>query len=233
MEKELQLQPRLQCIASLVPQGARLADVGTDHGYLPVWLLQHGRIESAIASDINALPLDHARATAREYSVTERMDFRLCPGLAKIKAEECDAIAIAGMGGETIWGILAAAPWTRDGRHTLLLQPQTKIEELRLRLCENGYAVTREHLVRDKGKLYVVMTVTAGERYTPGAEQLYGGLALEREALYGDYLAHQIARLRRRAEGLRQSGSGEADGFAALADALEAKKGKWEHDNGT
>ena len=136
-------------------------------------------------------------------------------------------------GGETIWGILAAAPWTRDGRHTLLLQPQTKIEELRLRLCENGYTVTREHLVRDKGKLYVVMTVTAGERYTPGAEQLYGGLALEREALYGDYLAHQIARLRRRAEGLRQSGSGEADGFAALADALEAKKGKWEHDNGT
>ena len=85
MEKELQLQPRLQCIASLVPQGARLADVGTDHGYLPVWLLQHGRIESAIASDINALPLDHARATAREYGVTERMDFRLCPGLAKIK----------------------------------------------------------------------------------------------------------------------------------------------------
>ena len=66
-----------------------------------------------------------------------------------------------------------------------------------------------------------------------GAEQLYGGLALEREALYGDYLAHQIARLRRRTEGLRQSGSGEADGFAALADALEAKKGKWEHDNGT
>ena len=137
------------------------------------------------------------------------------------------------MGGETIWGILAAAPWTRDGRHTLLLQPQTKIEELRLRLCENGYAVTREHLVRDKGKLYVVMTVTAGKRYTPGAEQLHGGLALEREALYGDYLAHQISRLRRRAEGLRQSGSGEADGFAALADALEAKKGKWEHDNGT
>ena len=87
MKKELQLQPRLQCLADLVPQGARLADVGTDHGYLPVWLLQRGRMESAIASDINALPLDHARATAREYGVTERMDFRLCPGLAKIKAE--------------------------------------------------------------------------------------------------------------------------------------------------
>ena len=151
MEKELQLQPRLQCIASLVPQGARLADVGTDHGYLPVWLLQHGRIESAIASDINALPLDHARATAREYSVTERMDFRLCPGLAKIKAEECDAIAIAGMGGETILGILDAAPWTHEGVHTLILQPQTKVDLLRCWLCGHGYRFLSETLVRDKG----------------------------------------------------------------------------------
>ena len=121
-----------------MPQGARLADVGTDHGYLPVWLLQHGRIESAIASDINALPLDHARATAREYGVTERMDFRLCPGLAKIKAEECDAIAIAGMGGETILGILEAAPWTHEDVHTLILQPQTKIDLLRCWLCGHG-----------------------------------------------------------------------------------------------
>ena len=65
MEKGLQLQPRLQCIASLVPQGARLADVGTDHGYLPVWLLQHGRIESAIAYDINAMQLENAISTTR------------------------------------------------------------------------------------------------------------------------------------------------------------------------
>ena len=132
MEKELQLQPRLQCIASLVPQGARLADVGTDHGYLPVWLLQHGRIESAIASDINALPLDHARATAREYGVTERMDFRLCPGLAKIKAEECDAIAIAGMGGETIRDILDSGKAHLNGRERLILQPNGGEQPLRL-----------------------------------------------------------------------------------------------------
>mgnify|MGYP000783897118 CR=1 FL=1 len=96
-KKELQLQPRLQCLADLVPQGARLADVGTDHGYLPVWLLQHGRMESAIASDINALPLDHARATAAEYGVTACIDFRLCPGLAKIGSEECGTVAIAGI----------------------------------------------------------------------------------------------------------------------------------------
>ena len=232
MAKHLELTPRLRLLADWVPQDAKLADVGTDHAYLPVWLVLHGRVASAIASDLRKGPLERARETGRTYGA-ERIDFRLCNGLADIRPEEADTIVIAGMGGENIASILAAAPWTADGRHTLLLQPQTKIEELRLRLCENGYAVTREHLVRDKGKLYVVMTVTAGKRYNPGAEQLYGGLALEREALYGDYLAHQITRLRRRAEGLRQSGSGEADGFAALADALEAKKGKWEHDNGT
>ena len=182
MTRELSLQPRLALLASLVPQGAVLADVGTDHGYIPVCLRQRGVIDRAIASDIGREPLEHARRTAEEYGVGG-IDLRLCAGLDAIAPEECDTVLIAGMGGETIWGILAAAPWTRDGRHTLLLQPQTKIEELRLRLCENGYAVTREHLVRDKGKLYVVMTVTAGERYTPGAEQLYGGLALEREAL--------------------------------------------------
>ena len=232
MTRELSLRPRLALLASLVPRDTVLADVGTDHGYIPVYLRQKGVIDRAIASDIGREPLGHARRTAEEYGVTG-IDFRLCAGLDAIAPEECGTVLIAGMGGETIRDILAAAPWTRDGRHTLLLQPQTKLEELRLWLCENGYAIAREHLVRDKGKLYVVMTATAGERFTPSAEQLYGGLALEREALYGDYLAHQISRLRRRAEGLRRSGSGEADGFAALADALETKKGKWEHDNST
>ena len=188
MEKELQLQPRLQCIASLVPQGARLADVGTDHGYLPVWLLQHGRIESAIASDINALPLDHARATAREYGVTERMDFRLCPGLAKVKAEECDAIAIAGMGGETILGILEAAPWTHEGVHTLILQPQTKIDLLRCWLCGHGYRFLSETLVRDKEQLYVVFRVRAGMGQELSEAEALTGLLLRSDPLYGEYL---------------------------------------------
>ena len=82
--KTLQLQPRLQLLADLVPVGAKLADVGTDHGYLPVWLLQQGSISRAIASDINAEPLEHARKTAAEYGVSEQMDFRLCAGLEKL-----------------------------------------------------------------------------------------------------------------------------------------------------
>ena len=86
--KHLQLQPRLRLLADMVPQGARLADIGTDHGYLPVWLMQQGRIASAIAADIGPEPLAHARRTAEEYGAA--LDLRLCDGLRGIAAHEAD-----------------------------------------------------------------------------------------------------------------------------------------------
>ena len=123
--KELHLQPRLQLLADLVPQGAKLADIGTDHGYLPVWLLQNKRITAAIAADVGYEPLQHAVRTAQEQGVSD-IDFRLCDGLKGISEDEVDAIAIAGMGGETIIHILSAAPWTKkESGYTLLLQPMT------------------------------------------------------------------------------------------------------------
>ena len=147
--RQLQLQPRLQLLATLVPEGSRLADVGTDHGYVPVYLLQRGLIKGAIASDIGAEPLQHAKNTAAEYGVAG-INFRLCPGLDTVAPEECDTILIAGMGGETIITILENAPWTKRGEHLLLLQPMTKVEMLRKWLADNGYTFTGERLVFDK-----------------------------------------------------------------------------------
>ena len=232
MEKELQLQPRLQCIASLVPQGARLADVGTDHGYLPVWLLQHGRIESAIASDINALPLDHARATAREYGVTERMDFRLCPGLAEIKAEECDAIAIAGMGGETILGILEAAPWTHEGVHTLILQPQSAGQALRQYLAEHSFAIEREALARDGHFFYTVLRAKKGHMppLSPGQQYASPQLLRADGPLLGPYLARIETALAGTVLGLQRADEPEKLRYyeTALAEIREMRK---QHDD--
>ena len=237
MEKELQLQPRLQCIADLVPQGARLADVGTDHGYLPVWLLQHGRIDHAIASDINALPLDHARATAREYGVTEQIDFRLCPGLAKIMPEECDTIAIAGMGGETILSILESAPWTHESIHTLILQPQTKVDLLRRWICGHGYRFLSETLVRDKEQLYVVFRVTAGTGQELSEADALTGVLLHSDPLYGEYLSQHLTKLRRARDGLAVSSLADKDARIAhlteLIGEIERRKEEWEHGNGT
>ena len=95
--KRITLQPRLRLLAEMTPHGGRLADIGTDHGYLPVWLLQEGRIPSAIAADVGAEPLEHARRTAEEYE-TQGLDFRLCDGLSGIEPEETDTVVIAGMG---------------------------------------------------------------------------------------------------------------------------------------
>lgn len=230
-KKELILQPRLALLSSLVSVGASLADVGTDHGYLPVYLLQKGAITHAIASDINALPLEHARRTAQEYGVTEGIEFRLCAGLDAISAQEVDTVVVAGMGGETIIEILKNAPWTRE--KTLLLQPMTKPELLRSWLTENGYAITQEHLVRDKDTLYAVFTATGGESAALTPAQAFCGAKSVHDPLYGDYASERITKLTRAAAGLR--GSKRADREARVAELeaiikeLEQSREAWQH----
>lgn len=220
MERRLQLQPRLQLLADMVPEGCRLADVGTDHGYLPVYLLQRGRIRGAVAADIGAEPLAHARRTAEAYGVTG-IDFRLCDGLRDIAPNEVDTVVIAGMGGETIIAILEGAAWTKDGAHTLLLQPMTKAADLRRWLAVNGYSFTEERLVWDKNYLYPVLRVTGGG--TPQAlteRQALTGVALDGDPLYREYLTQQADKLRRTAEGLRRSTKPDAQERADAAEAL-------------
>lgn len=107
--RPVELSPRLLAIAHQVPLGARFADIGTDHARLPVWLLEHGRIPSAIAADLKEGPLSRARQTAARHNLTERISFRLGDGLTPLGPEEADAVAIAGMGGETIASILGSS----------------------------------------------------------------------------------------------------------------------------
>lgn len=220
--KQLALQPRLHMLARLVPEGCRLTDVGTDHGYLPVALLQQGRISTAIASDIGAEPLEHARRTAVQYGVDD-MDFRLCAGLSGVAPEETDVIVIAGMGGETIISILQDAPWTADGQHRLLLQPMTKAAALRHWLADNGYTFTDEHLVEDKGRIYPILCVEGGAfRPLTEAEALCGVLLAD-DPLYAAYLTEHITKLRRSAEGLRRSSDPGGGRLAAQAESLAAE----------
>lgn len=147
--------------------------------------------------------------------------------LSAIAPDEADTLVIAGMGGETIIHILESAPWTRGC--TLLLQPQTKIELLRAWLREHGYAADAERLVEDKGKLYLVLSVRGAEPGTASVLEQYGGFCLEGDPLYGAYLTRQIARLRRRAEGIRESRGEETQALLSLAVQLEEKKEVWQH----
>jgi len=235
-QKKLTLQPRLKKLADLIPQGSVVADIGTDHGYLPVWLLQEGRISHAIASDINKKPLDHARQTACEYGIAGQIEFRLCAGLNGYAPGEVDIIVIAGMGGETISSILEAAPWTKRGDIRLLLQPMTKTEFLRVWLVDKGYSFIDEHLVFDKDFLYPILCVTGGEPRTLTEAEAYGGILLERDPLWGRYLGQQMKRLRVRIDGLLSSGKDtareETNRLNELYAALAARKEKL-HEHGT
>ena len=231
LEQKLILQPRLRMIADLVPAGSRLADIGTDHGYIPVALLLEGKIPGAIASDIGAEPLAHARRTALAYDVDPAsIDFRLCDGLKGIGREEADCIVIAGMGGDNIVAILDAAPWTMDGC-TLLLQPMSKAEVLRAWLPDHGYAVEAEQLVADKGVIYPILTVRGGAMPAASESQAWGGFLLQRDPLWGRYLDDRLLRLRRVAAGLAKARSEGLDNkkaeLSAVIAQLEAWKGGW------
>ena len=153
------LSLRLSTIASLVPDGARVCDIGTDHGYLPIFLRQTEKAGKIIAADINPLPLENARKNIEQAKVSD-IDLRLCDGLSGIKQGETDTVIIAGMGGEVIAGIV------KNGGHicqnadiTLILQPTTSPEFLRRFLCENGYEIMGEIPIEENSKLYSVMLV--------------------------------------------------------------------------
>lgn len=170
----MELTPRLRAIAQQVPLGTRLADVGTDHGYLPVWLLLNGRIKGAVAADLRKGPLERARETARQYRQSAAISFRLCDGLADIASNEVDTVVIAGMGGETITDILKAAPWTQQGK-LLLLQPMTGIPNLRRWLQNNGYAILDEQLAQEGKRLYSIWTVKGGAMPPLSPAELWAG----------------------------------------------------------
>lgn len=161
--QRIHLTPRLQAVADFVTKGSLFADIGTDHGYLPLYLLEQGAIASAIASDINAGPLDCAKQTASKYQIP--LDLRLNSGLLGILPEEVNCVAIAGMGGITIsqilqdWQSKHPAPW----KGTFLLQPMSTQKELRLWLNQQGYTIHQERTIPEGETLYTVMKVTVGQ----------------------------------------------------------------------
>lgn len=229
----LELSPRLRLLADWVRPGARIADVGTDHAYLPVWLTLQGRVAFAIASDLREGPLARARETGRIYGVSS-VDFRLCSGLSGIQPDEVDTIIISGMGGENIAAILGGVPWMADGTHTLLLQPQTRAEELRRFLSDHSCRIIREALVRDRGILYPCMEAAAG-REILSLGQIYGGAKLLRDPLGERYIISKILYLQNAVAGLNRAGGPKnqekADALREILAALLSMREEWRHAN--
>lgn len=216
------LPPRLSVIADLVPKNARLADVGTDHGLLPIFLLQEQKILSAIATDIRPGPLDRGMSNAAQHGV-ENISFRLCNGLDAVSPHEADTVVIAGMGGENIVDILQRAPWCSQGVR-LILQPMSRPEVFRSALASLHLRILSETLVEDSGRLYSVLVAEGGvaEEYSPA--ELYTGLFCHvgHQPLFSRLLKEQDCRLTPAVNGLSHSGKQEdIDRLLVLRDALE------------
>jgi tRNA (adenine22-N1)-methyltransferase len=167
---------RLERVAAQVPIGARLADIGSDHGYLPVALLRRGAIAAAVAGEVALTPFHSAQRTVRENGLQLHISVRLASGLAAIEPQDAiTAISICGMGGETIRDILQSGKTRLSGQERLILQPNGGEQPLRQWLTENGYRILCEELLQENRFYYEIIVAERGAAVTYSAEQLYFG----------------------------------------------------------
>ena len=149
---------RLKKIAGMVSVGSTVADIGTDHAYLPVFLVKEGIVSKAFACDVVDGPLENARINILKSGVSG-ITVRKGDGLNAVKPFEADTFIIAGMGGELIARLLTDSPWIKNEKYELILQPMTAVEDLREYLCRNGFEITLEQAVKSQGRIYTVMKV--------------------------------------------------------------------------
>ena len=209
------LDGRLASAAGLVRQGARFADIGTDHAHLPLALLRDGRIESAVCSDINRGPLESAMANAREAGFFDKIKFVLTDGAAALEDEGLSDIAICGMGGELIAAIIDAAPFLRDEKIRLILQPMSRQGQLRRYLAGCGFAILKEVYSYSQGKYYVTLCAEyTGITYEPSLYERELGRAEFLDTGSPECNGYLDARVRvyeKIARGKRAGGEGECD----------------------
>lgn len=220
------LDERLQTVALLVREGAVVADVGSDHGYLVCHLVASRKCPRAFATDINESPLKRTRVNIRAEGLGPRIETVLCDGLSEIPPEAVTDVVIAGMGGDLIADILLAWQGARDTEKHFVLQPMTKPEHLRARLLCEGFAILEEVPVLSGGHVYVVLSVRyTGVQEEPAPLFVHTGRLWEREprdeALLA-YMRRVHGHLCKKAEGLGKNGdcAEQALEYAALADKI-------------
>ena len=177
---KIKLDDRLKIAAEYVRHGSIAADIGTDHAYLPVYLVQNGICEQALACDVNKLPLESAKKTIELYELSDKIEVRLSNGLCEINSNECDDVVICGMGGELIANILENCNWIKSDKYNLILNPMTKADKLREYLAKNGFKIKSETAAESHQKHYTIMNVAYnGETTVPDLKYIYFGKVLD------------------------------------------------------
>ena len=176
----MKLSERLNTVVSFVKPGSRVADVGTDHGYVPIELAKRGIITHGLAMDVRKGPLERAKEHIRQYGLEDVIETRLSDGISKMQDHEADTVIVAGMGGELVIHILEEGRRFWDQIDHWILSPQSELDKVLDYLAEQGFAIERETMLKEEGKYYVVMDVVRGQMSPLKPwESLYGPLLLK------------------------------------------------------
>ncbi len=224
----MQLSQRLSSVASMVTAGNCLADVGTDHGYVPIYLYERNVIPRAIAMDVNKGPLERAALHIAESGMKEVIETRLSDGLTALRPNEADSIVIAGMGGPLMIRILSAYPEVTASAKELILQPQSEIAEVRIWLYEQGYEIVEEHMVYEEGKYYPMFKAIKNPeaRKLSYLEYKFGRLEVLREKdVLKDFVLRELSNkqniLKKLEEEQTEKSKGRAEEIKQLIKELE------------
>ena len=221
----MELTPRLKLAADFCLPCEKVIDVGCDHAYLCLHLVEQGA-EGAFASDIRPGPLAAAKEHIARCGMADKVQAVLCPGLEAFGPGDADTVSVCGMGGEMIASILEAAPWTATGVHKLVLQPMTNGNRLRKWLADNGYAIEKEGLAREGERLYVVMQVSGGKTDGCGVENHYLFTEkLRSDRLFPDFLEKLRQKYEKSRQGKASAGLDTAEEDAVLKRLEEVAHG--------
>lgn len=189
------LSARMRMNADLVPEHTAVADIGCDHGYVAMYLAEEKKCPKVIALDVNPRPLSVARNNIEQAQLQKIIECRLSDGMAALGSGEVDVCLLAGMGGMLIDRILQQSPDILFGVHTLVLQPQSDLEEVRREIFELGFRIDEERFCKEADKYYVAIRAIRGEEKVPytNAEYRYGRILPEQgDPLYGQYLSAEM-----------------------------------------
>ena len=229
--RPIHLDERLATVASLVPQGARVADIGCDHGCLICSLVESGQAAGGVACDLREGPLSQARHEIGRRNLEDRIDLRQGDGLSCVLADEVDVVVLAGMGGELIASILERCGWESMDDKLFLLQPMTRGAHLRRWLCENGYEIVSETACIAARRPYTVMCVRHTGRVLPLSQyDLYafiGELPKNPSPAARAYARRVVTALCRRETGVLGANPQEAAQLRALSNKLIAMTESW------
>ena len=223
------IDSRLRTALKYLRKGKKLADIGTDHAYLPIYAVENGYSACAVASDINEGPTERARINVTACGLSDAITVLRTDGLTGIDKFSPDDIAIFGMGGELIASIIDAAPWVKTSEKRLILQPMTCADSLRRYLAENGFKIIGETLSSDGDKLYVtICSEFCGEaRELTFAEAILGEYYIKNEIdspLFEELLSRAENAYKVRLEGKSKAGKDCTLEEAVLAELKPIRK---------